>query len=293
MAAAGPSSGGAFTWASDESVNLNYDMENAQLLGRGKFSVVHRTTRRSDARPVALKRIQVFDMGSNERNECLNEIRLLQSMDHPHIIEYLDCVIEHNELTVVMELAAHGDLAGLIKAAAKAGAPLGEAQVWGHFAQIADALAYMHEKRVMHRDIKPANVFVIGEGFVKLGDLGVGRHFSSKTDMTHSTVGTPYYMSPECIQGGGYEFRSDIWSLGCLLYELATLRSPFYSDGLNFYMLGKRIMARQFEPMASVSEEMAHLVDRMLKIDPSERPSAAEVLDLARAAAEVHGGDAA
>ena len=109
------------TWASAESVSLNYCMEEAQLLGRGKFSVVHHTTRRSDGRPVALKRIQVcawpavvrpwladaldpldrqvFDMGSNERDECMNEIRLLQSMHHPHIIDYLSCVIEHNELT--------------------------------------------------------------------------------------------------------------------------------------------------------------------------------------------------
>ena len=141
-------------------------------------------------------------------------------------------------------------MAGLIKTAAKAGQPLSEAVVWRHFSQIADALAYMHEKRVMHRDLKPANVFVTETNHVKLGDLGVGRHFSSKTDMVHSTVGTPYYMSPECIQGGGYNFKSDIWSLGCLLYELATLKSPFYSNGLNFYMLGKRIMARQFEPLS-------------------------------------------
>ena len=88
---------------------------------------------------------------------------------------------------------------------------------------------------------------------MKLGDLGLGRYFSSKTDVTHSTVGTPYYMSPECIQGGGYDFKSDIWSLGCLLYESHAARSPFYSAGLNFYMLGKRIMKRQFEPLGDVS----------------------------------------
>jgi len=170
--------------------------------------------------------------------------------------------------------------------ASKAGAPLAEADVWRHFEQIADALAYMHERRVMHRDIKPANVFISDGGgggtVMKLGDLGLGRYFSSKTDVTHSTVGTPYYMSPECIQGGGYDFKSDIWSLGCLLYELATLRSPFYSDGLNFYMLGKRIMARQFEPLGDVSPPMVDLVDRMLLINPAERPSAGEVLAFAR-----------
>ena len=98
-------------------------------------------------------------------------------------------------------------------------------------------------------------------------------------------------MSPECIQGGGYEFRSDIWSLGCLLYELQTLRSPFYSDGLNFYMLGKRIMARQFEPLGDVSAHLVQLVDRMLQVNPADRPDASEVHASACAAlAALHGG---
>ena len=139
-----------------------------ELLGRGKFSVVHRTRRREDNLPVALKTIQIFEMAPKERHECLNEIKLLQSMQHAHIIRYLDCKMERNELTVVMELACHGDLARLIRSASKAGTPLGEEAVWVHFAQIADALAYMHERRVMHRDIKPANVFISG----KLADGG-------------------------------------------------------------------------------------------------------------------------
>ena len=282
--------------------------EGLTLLGWGKFSVVHSTRRRADDLPVALKTIQIFEMGTKERHECLNEIRLLQSMEHPSIIRYLDCKMERNELTVVMELAGHGDLSKLIRANSKAGTPLGEAAVWRHFEQIADALNHMHERRVMHRDVKPANVFISenssdgehsgadgnghghggdsgsGGTVMKLGDLGLGRYFSSKTYQTHSTVGTPYYMSPECIQGGGYDFKSDIWSLGCLLYELATLRSPFYSDGLNFYQLGKRIMARQFEPLGDFSRQMVDVVDSMLQINPADRPTAAEVLAHARAA---------
>ena len=153
----------------------------------------------------------------------------------------------------------------------------------------------------MHRDIKPANVFVSSVAgasggatadVIKLGDLGLGRYFSSKTDMVHSTVGTPYYMSPECIQGGGYDFKSDIWSLGCLLYELATLRSPFYADKLNFYVLGKRIMARQFEPLGDVSPQLVEAVDRMLQVSSADRLAATEVLALAIAARDGGAGAA-
>ena len=103
-----------------------------------------------------------------------------------------------------------------------------------------------------------------------------------------SKVGTPLYMSPEVLAGRGYEGKSDVWSLGCRLYELATLRSPFYSDGLNFYMLGKRIMARKFEPLTDVSPDLAALVDRMLQLDPAERPTAAEAAAVGRAAMEAH-----
>lgn len=288
-------SGASFdAWRSDEQLNVTYSIESAQLLGRGKFSVVHRTTRIADGRAVALKRIQVFDMGTTKRDECMNEIKLLQSMDHPHIIAYLDCVIEHNELTVVMELAEHGDLAGLIKAAFRAKQPLSEAEVWRYFSQIANALAYMHKERVMHRDIKPANVFVLAANHVKLGDLGVGRHFSSKTDMVHSTVGTPYYMSPECIHGKtGYDFKSDLWSMGCLLYELATLRSPFYSDKVNFYVLGKRITSCKYDPVGDAySPELTGLVGNMLQSSPTERPTAADVFERSRAQLELRAGSA-
>ena len=81
-------------------------------------------------------------------------------------------------------------------------------------------LSCQHTHRIMHRDIKPSNVFLSADGVVKLGDLGLSRYFSSKTQQAQSMVGTPYYMSPECIRGQPYEWSSDTWSLGCLLYEL-------------------------------------------------------------------------
>lgn len=88
----------------------------------------------------------------------------------------------------------------------------------------------MHKNRVMHRDLKPANILISGAGALKIADLGLGRNFGSETFEVFSKVGTPLYMSPELLKGEGYEMKSDIWSMGCILYELCELSSPFRQD---------------------------------------------------------------
>ena len=100
----------------------------------------------------------------------------------------------------------------------------------------------MHERRILHRDLKPANIFLHSDGTIKVGDLGLGRALSDHTPEAFSKVGTPLYMSPEALKGDGYDMKSDIWSLGCVLYELATLVSPFKEDDLKMFQLFQKIV---------------------------------------------------
>ncbi|KAH8069636.1 serine/threonine kinase [Aureococcus anophagefferens] len=142
-------------------------------IGKGKFAVVYRARRIADDELVALKKIAVDSMDHRAREKCLKEVRLLQSLHHPNIIRYLDSLIEGDELVIVFEWAAAGDLKRQIRKAVERKQGFEERVIWKYFSQICDALAHMHEQRILHRDLKPANVFLTLNGTVKVGDLGL------------------------------------------------------------------------------------------------------------------------
>ncbi|KAH6573796.1 hypothetical protein BASA60_005888 [Batrachochytrium salamandrivorans] len=254
-------------------------------IGQGQFSCVYRAKNIDSGRIVALKRVPIFEMmDSKARNDCIKEIDLLRSLDHINVVCCLESFIDSKDLVIVLELADAGDLGKMIKHFKIQGRRISEKTIWKYFSQICDALAHLHKRRVMHRDIKPANVFITSQGVAKLGDLGLGRFVSQSTIEAHSLVGTPYYMSPERIQEVGYSFQSDIWSLGCLLYEMAALHSPFYGDKMTLAGLCRKIEACDYPPLPSdiYSEEFRGLVASMVQTDMSKRPTAEQVFETSK-----------
>jgi len=181
---------------------------------------------------------------------------------------------------MALECCEQGDLARVLESHREQGTVIPEQQLWVWFRQITDAVCCMHEHRVMHRDIKPNNIFVTTDGTAKIGDLGLSRFMSSQTMQVQSMVGTPCYMSPEVIRGLPYDFSSDVWGLGCLLYEMTALKVPFYSPKLNYYTLGKKITTCDYEPLPdSVSPAIRDTVGLLLRSEPQDRPTAQQLLD--------------
>lgn len=145
------------------------------------------------------------------------------------------------------------------------------------FTQMCLGVNHIHKKRVLHRDIKSKNIFLTQNGRVKLGDFGSARLLSSPMAFACTYVGTPYYVPPEIWENMPYNNKSDIWSLGCILYELCTLKHPFQANSWKSLIL--KICQGSMSPLPShYSYELQHLVKQMFKRNPSHRPSAATLL---------------
>ena len=257
-------------------MSLN-DFIVGKFLGKGAFGSVCLVTRKADKKIYAMKSINIGKLDQNQREASLNEIRILASLNHPNIIGYKEAFYDENSrtLNIIMEYADDGDINHKIQENLKCRLQFEESQVWEWIIQLLKGLKYLHDNKIMHRDLKCANIFLMKNGLVKIGDLNVSK--ITKSNMARTQTGTPYYIAPEIWKDKPYDYKCDIWSLGCIIYEICTSRPPF--RGTSLAELGNNILRGYYLPFSGFSNDIKNLIAKMLIVDPNKRASINELLN--------------
>lgn len=261
--------------------------EVLSVIGKGSFGTVAKIRRKTDARVLVWKELNYGSMREKEKQLVVSEVNILRELRHPFIVRYYDRIIDKasTRLYIVMEYAEGGDLGGLIKRHKKEGTSVDEEFVWHVFTQCVVALKECHRHMgattgkvtpILHRDIKPGNIFMDASNNIKIGDFGLAKELGSESKFAYTNVGTPFYMSPEMINEMRYNEKSDIWALGCLLYELCALAPPF--DAANHLSLAVKINAGKFNRIPiKYSEDLHRVIRWMLNVDSTKRPAIEEL----------------
>nr|XP_009940768.1 PREDICTED: serine/threonine-protein kinase Nek4 [Opisthocomus hoazin] len=223
-----------------------------------------------------IKKLNLKNASNRERRAAEQEAQLLSQLKHPNIVAYRESWQgEDGLLYIVMGFCEGGDLYHKLKE--QRGKLLPENQVVEWFVQITMALQYLHEKHILHRDLKTQNVFLTRTNIIKVGDLGIARVLENQYDMASTLIGTPYYMSPELFSHKPYSYKSDVWALGCCVYEMATLKHAFNAKDMN--SLVYRIIEGKLPPMPKdYSPQLVEIIQTMLSKKPEERPSVKSIL---------------
>ena len=257
-------------------------MENFDIitkLGSGSFSKVYKVIRRIDNKVYALKKVNILNLCEKEKFSSLNEIRILASIKNKYVVSYKEAFLDESDSTLclIMEYADRGDLSKRINEQKSKGKYFNEKDIWRIFLQLVKGLKALHDMNILHRDFKCSNIFLFSNGYAKIGDLNVSK-IIGKNNLCHTQTGTPFYAAPEVWQEKPYSFKSDIWSLGCVLYEMTTLNQPFKAG--NMIKLYNKILKCEIGKLPEkFSEDLNVLIKNLIQIDPDKRMSCNQILN--------------
>ena len=261
------------------------DFEILQILGKGSYGFVAKIRSLKNKKIYAMKQIDLSLVGSEkERQLCKQEIILLQELDHPNINKYYKSFINNNCLYIIMEFMDNGDISGFISAHKKFQKPVREEEVWNILLQCMNALSYIHKKKIIHRDIKPANLFMTNDKTIKIGDFGVSSKIQSlqtsvreENFLSNTIVGTPLFMSPEMLNNNDYDQKTDVYSMGCSIFELCYFQPPRKAipsqiPGLIIFNDLEIEKNKDF-----YSPQLKNIIFEMLERNPDKRPNSEQI----------------
>ena len=258
-------------------MSLN-DFYLGKYLGKGSFGSVQIVQRKSDNKYYAMKRVAMSKLPEKDKKNALNEIRILASLNHKNIIGYKESFFDEasQTLNVIMEYADDGDISLKIKNNLKRKLIFEENTIWNWIIQLLEGIQYLHDNQIIHRDLKSANLFLLKNGTLKIGDLNVST--IAKNGLAYTQTGTPYYAPPEIWKDKPYNYKCDIWSAGCIIYEICTLHPPF--RGTNFKELYNNIIKGEYIDIGNnYSNDLKNLLKMMIVINPDKRYNVKQILN--------------
>ncbi|KAM6401323.1 serine/threonine-protein kinase Nek1 isoform 7-T7 [Pluvialis apricaria] len=245
-------------------------------IGEGSFGKAILVKAKENGQQYVIKEINISKMSNKEREESRREVAVLANVKHPNIVLYRESFEENGCLYIVMDYCEGGDLFKKINA--QKGILFSEDQILDWFVQICLALKHIHDRKILHRDIKSQNIFLTKDGTIQLGDFGIARVLNSTAELARTCIGTPYYLSPEICQNKPYNNKSDIWALGCVLYEMCTLKHAFEAGNMKNLVL--KIISGPFPPISMhYSYDLRNLLSQLFKRNPRNRPSVNSILE--------------
>lgn len=255
---------------------LKHGYTGLKKIGEGSFGVAVLVQDADGAKSVC-KSVKVGAAAMEDLLVAKKEARLLAHLQHPNIVRYRTSFLDWGWFCIVMDYCDGGSLSDHIEKCVKRSTTIPEEQIASWVAQMAMALEYLHEKGILHRDLKPSNLFLRKRGDLVVGDFGLSKVLDGTMACAKTLVGTPYYLSPEVIQDKPYFGSADMWSVGCILFELSALRVPF--DGSNLSQLAQKIC---FGPLPELpprySVALRELCFDLMNREPEERPGASAIL---------------
>ncbi|CAD7951799.1 unnamed protein product [Amoebophrya sp. A25] len=284
------------------------DFDVVRPLASGSFGQIF-LVRNAERQLSVLKKISVATLDEKERQSVEQEVALLAAVRHPNIVAYKDNFVDQNHLCILMEYCDSGDLYTYLQK--RKNQPMQtaaeEVTILEWLIQIVTAVQFLHARSILHRDLKSQNIFLhTGPGppaqssstssahnsradhgtsastrLIKLGDFGIAKVLDSTVDLAKTQIGTPFYMSPEVFKNASYSYKSDIWGIGCVLYELVSGKHAFGAQSLNG--LAVKVLRGRYTPLPpslKCSKEVQSLIKSLLSVNPQHRPSISEMLHL-------------
>lgn len=250
------------------------DYQIIEKIGKGTFGIVYKVKRINDPQIYVIKQISLIGLNEQQKKQVHSEARILSLIRSNYVVKYYESFLLNDELNIIMEYCDNGDLCQYLSRQRN---PLKEDLIWQIFIKITLGLTAIHKIKILHRDLKTLNIFLKKDMEIKIGDLGVAKELN-QASFANTLIGTPYYLSPEMCEDKPYNQKSDVWALGCILYELCTYRHPFNASNHGALIL--KILNTNPDPILAIySSKLQKLVNEILEKNFEKRPNCWDILN--------------